>query len=212
MRRAAAQLGVHRDTAFRWRHRWLEEVRSIERHPLGPELEVGETKIYGRHRVLLMTDSRGRAAGVFVAERRPLERGFLQVIGGRVEASARLVSVEGRLGPVARLATAMRLDWLQRRHVDRRLDRRLEPVTHHGFRLRRWLRPFRGVSSRYLDNYLVWFRIADGAYWRGLCRGGTVRRGPAGRSGPDLDGTPTIPGDGAPPGPVPEPGPIQFLD
>ncbi len=77
--------------------------------------------------------------------------------------------------------TAARLGLAFEREVyaspSRRLPRGPEQARLYLLRWKRWLRRFRGVATKYLDHYLVWFRLLDrlagrpahGLQWEGYC-------------------------------------------
>lgn len=171
VRQSAARLGVHRDTAFRWRHRLLRELRAAERHRLGPVLSVGETSVYARHRLLVALDDRGRASATRAPGRSASVGDLRRLLDGRLEDRAVLVSREGAFGVAARFAGETGLRWQRCRPIDRQFDPFIERPASYGVRFRRWIRRFRGVSARYMDNYLGWFRLHEGSLWNGLCRG-----------------------------------------
>ena len=166
VRATAARLGVHRDTAFRWRHRLLRDLRSAERHPLGPTVVVGESTLYWRIRFVIGLDDMGRVAGGATGSSRATPADVRALVGGRISTDATVLSVEGKFGAVAAYARSAGVRWRRRHHVSE-WDSRIEPVPIYAFRFRRWMARFRGVASRYVDNYLAWFRLVDGAVWAG---------------------------------------------
>lgn len=188
VRRTATRIGVHPSTAFRWRHRFLDELRSGPAPPLGgwievryewcPESRKGQrfTDRPPRHRgarfrgfahmgnwavILLACDRRGGAISDVLTQRATgsVEPDDLErLLNGRAEGPPTLVSGTGRFGACARLAH--RQGW------------QFEPIGGNWlahdrnaraflFRFRRWLRRFRGVASRYLANYLTWHERLD---------------------------------------------------
>lgn len=177
VRGAAQRLGVHRDTAFRWRHKLLRELRSGEAYPLGPTISIGESQVYRKMWILLALDDQGRSAGDAVGPIRADTAAVHALLEARLERRATLISADGAYGAPARYARTGGRRWVQRRPVDRRYDDRIEPIPRYASRFRTWLRRFRGVADHYLDHYLAWFRLADGRLWAGACR-------PPGREAP----------------------------
>lgn len=169
VRRAAQRLGIHRDTAFRWRHKLLRELLSGETYPLGPTVNIGESRVHGRSWLLLGLDDRGRAVGGAVGPRRADTTALWSLLGSRLERAVTLLTLEGRYAATARFAQ-LAGRWSQRRPVERAYDQRIEPIPRYAFRFRLWLKRFRGVADHYLDHYLAWFRLADRALWNGVCR------------------------------------------
>jgi hypothetical protein len=191
VRLVGAMLNVHKDTAFRWRHRFLDAVRegqatlagapATASERLDGRIFVAETwfmfsekgkrpldRPARRHAwvtdwlfaprawVVLLGDDRGRHVGKLTGLRRPmaveLEPVLAAVVGGP---NPVLIS---RDGPYAQLPLAARKLGLTHERVGLEAGARVEAYRQ---RLRRWLRPFRGVATRYLPNYLAWHRLVD---------------------------------------------------
>lgn len=169
VRRAAARIGVHRDTAFRWRHRLLRELRSADgRTPLGPLVNVGEHRFYERTWVLFGLDERGRAMGEPIGPVRARPETVRSLLAHRLDRKATVLSVEGPYGAIAGFARQGGVSWLRRHPVDARYDHRVERIPAFAVRFRTWLRRFRGVADHYLGNYAAWFRLVDGRFWRAV--------------------------------------------
>lgn len=170
VRAGARRIGVHRNTAFRWRHKLLRELLAGETYSLGPLVGVGATFANRRVRLLLGLDDRGRAVAGRVERWRTDAAAVRAMLQDRLEPGATLLSVDGAHGATARFARAFGHPWIHRRAIQPEYDSRIEPIPWYGYRFRRWLRRFRGVADHYLDHYLAWFRLADGRVWRGVCR------------------------------------------
>jgi transposase-like protein len=189
VRRAAVHIGVHRDTAFRWRHRLLDALRAGEYHlsdapspalrALRGRILVGEAwfmfsekgsrnldrpaRRHGyvtdwlnapRAWVVVGRHEGGRSVHALVGRRRPNAADVAHALEPVAGPDVTLVSRFGPFGAVAGAA------------------RRLGVVHEHGWslpskerieddivQLRRWLRRFCGVATRYLPNYLTWYRL-----------------------------------------------------
>ncbi len=187
VRRTASLLGIDPTTSFRWRHRLLGPVVASEHYPLSgfvdwgdawftfsekgsrrldrparrrapPFWSGGEPRTY----VLLANDSQGRAVGRHVGARRPGRTTVLELVIPRVAPGTTLLTECGPFGDGARIARLTGLPWRWRRKLDRATAPSLEPLRVYTSRLKRWMRPFHGVATRYLDHYLGWFRLVDG--------------------------------------------------
>jgi transposase-like protein len=89
-----------------------------------------------------------------------LRRGLADRVLGRLI----LVSEVGPYGPASRLATSTHGEYHDARPGKEGPDShlaRLDLVRDYRSRLYRWLRPFRGVATRYLPHYLAWHRAID---------------------------------------------------
>jgi len=189
LRPAAATLGVHRNTALRWRHRFLSGLKADRAPTLKGIAEADET---------YFLESR---KGCRKLDRPPRRRGGKASKPGL---SGELVCVL-----VARDRTGQTLDWVtgHAQMSKAQLSSALQPVlardallvsdgnptyryfaqdagishdainlsagvhvkgavhiqnvnAYHG-RLKQWLNRFHGVATHYLDNYLGWFRCLD---------------------------------------------------
>jgi len=188
LNQVAARLNIAQSTAFRWRHRFLALPKTVQAPALVGIAEADETyfrksakgqrglKRLARHRggrarkrgtskeeflsVLVARDRSGSTANFILesATGNAIGAVFKPVLpsdtvlcsdgGGALAVAARALGVEHH--PV-NLSAGIRVDgaW----HI--------QNVNAFCSRLRDWMRRFKGVSSRYLDNYLGWFRALD---------------------------------------------------
>ncbi|HEX7118656.1 MAG TPA: hypothetical protein VF212_07715 [Longimicrobiales bacterium] len=212
VRRTAAWIGLHKDTAFRWRHRllasllatenaWLRGTVTTEQtwftHSLKGSRSLGRAPRRRAVRglafrqpalawVLLAVDPHGAAAGAAVGPSRPGKADVARMLEGRLAADAVLTTRADPRTAVASFAREHGLRWRRRTARDRvtlpapgRATRADDgPGPEHGRgpgpgattwdpgmlyvrRLKRTLGRFRGVATRYLAHYLVWFRLID---------------------------------------------------
>lgn len=181
VRQAGDLAGVHRDTAFRWRHRLLTQWRLDDDTVLRRRIVVGEIlfpfsakgsrslqrppRPRGTRWISVLPT--GQVARVLVARQNDVAM-LMKVLGGRsvrvgdyeVDLLPRCRAVQdvvGPRGPRSLLAAMARR--LNARYRWMLLDRDAAMELHHVRRgLKDWLMPFRGVATRYLENYLQWFR------------------------------------------------------
>lgn len=180
IRRSAAVVGINKDTALRWRHRLLEQWRAEPRPRLKGRLAIGHFCLPGseKGKAILHRPARRRGEAwslpflqtdpvtVLAAWEGPTalilrtvdpvrlaNRHYQQLVAPRVRSVTEIVGAAGPAGPLSRFAKGL--------DVPYRMEKKgLWPSEVYQVRktLRRWLRPFRGVASRRLDNYLEWFR------------------------------------------------------
>lgn len=186
IRGVAERLGIHRTTSFRWRHLLLDRLRATEIVGLRgrvsleidwlPFSEKGSRRLQRPARrvrfdgfsfetrvewVVVACDRRRESFATAVGPRQPRHDVIRAALNSALSAPAALVCRRNRLIPFTPVATVL--------DVPLELETPLNAETGHGrepergriymVRVRRWLKRFRGVATRYLDHYLVWFRI-----------------------------------------------------
>ena len=192
VRKTADRLEVHRTTAFRWRHRWLEVACTTKARQMAGVVEADETyhlKSYKGQKALL-------AASTL---RKPRRRGAVGPTRGISSEHTPILTLVNRHGeasdPVlestsaadikavlpeavaedavlctdgsAALKRAARDLGVVHEAVPTSAGRRtrgpwhIQNVNAYHSRLKGWVRRFNGISSRYLTNYLGWFRALD---------------------------------------------------
>lgn len=188
LRQAAAETGVHLTTAFRWRHALLDAVRVREPIRMEGRIEYAELSFsYSEKGSRDVAEPRprgmrgrgwewyqtpradaallyGRTGVVFGCALAASWRATIDsVFQSRLAPGCTILSPDLRLG---RVATAARRGG-HRHETVRRHARgadgllHLDNVSAYAHRLRRWINRFRGVATRYLDNYLAWHRAVD---------------------------------------------------
>ncbi|MFO1364032.1 MAG: IS1595 family transposase [Burkholderiales bacterium] len=192
VRKAAARLGVHRTTAFRWRHRWLDRPREVKARHMTGVVEADETyhlRSYKGQRALLKAQSvrlprrRGGVAAKrgLSAEHTPI----LTLVSRHGETSDEVLNFNSKAAVIRvlppaladdavlctdgsyMLATAAKDLGIEHQAVNTsagshtRGPWHIQNVNSYHSRWKGWLRRFNGISSRYLPNYLGWFRALD---------------------------------------------------
>jgi len=189
VRKAAQQVAIHRNTSFRWRHRFLELARTDR--PLclhgiaeADEMYLLESEKGSRH----LTRPARRRGGH--ARQRGIsgEQVCILVARDRTGQTRDFVTGKGQL-TAARLHTWLepvidrdvllvtdghpayrafaREAGISHQAVNLRVGIRVSGAVHvqnvnaYHSRLRQWLAPFHGVATRYLPNYLGWRWILD---------------------------------------------------
>ncbi|TNC76024.1 IS1595 family transposase [Janthinobacterium lividum] len=189
VRNAARQLGVHRNTTFRWRHRFLSLAKTDRPHALhgiaeADELYLLESEKGSRN----MTRPARRRGGH--AHKRGISNEQVCIVVARDRTGQTLDFVTGKgaltkvqlhhcLLPMidkdvllvtdghAAYRAFAREAGISHQAVNLRAGIRVQGAAHvqnvnaYHSRLREWLRPFHGVATRYLPNYLGWRWILD---------------------------------------------------
>jgi transposase-like protein len=190
VRHAAALVGVHKNTSFRWRHRFLTLSKNDRRWPLGGITEADETYLLESQKGARHLDRPARRRGGS-APRRGLSHEQVCILFARDRTGRTFDFVTGRapltmahlrrdLAPVVERDILLVTDG----HSAYRAFARQAGITHRAVnlsagvrvagalhvqnvnayhsRFKEWLRRFHGVASHYLPNYLGWRWAVDG--------------------------------------------------
>lgn len=185
---AARRLGVNPKTAFLWRHRFLAVPKTVQAYLLSGIAEVDES--YFLKSAKGQRNGLGRAprkrGGQATKRGISSEQVPVLIARDRAGATANFVlnattakNIGAALRPIlpndtvlvtdgsTTLAAAARRLGVEHHAVNISGGVRVNGAWHvqnvNAFvsRLRGWLRRFKGVATRYLENYLGWFRVLD---------------------------------------------------
>lgn len=184
------RLGVARTTALRWRHRFLAAPKAIRAQRLTGVAEVDQTYFRRsakgeRQGLLRKARKRGGQASqrrrshelvpVLVARDRAGQTAdFILEVDDSEHASDKLKPLMAKdaivctEGDATMCATARKLG-IEHHAVNVSAGMRVDGPWHvqnvnaYHSRLKGWVRHFKGVSTKYLDSYLGWFRSIDRA-------------------------------------------------
>jgi transposase-like protein len=184
VRRTALRLGIHSSTAFRWRHRLcrslldypeklsgrveVADIRLVESRKGQPVLDrkprkrrYDPARIWPRVGVVIACDRLGHVV-TGVTPRPDHHEGLREVLGAHLGRAPTILASSGWLGPAARLARSVSAAFVDvRSQTDPRSKEHVQTARSYGLRFGRWLVRFRGVSTKYLANYLAWHRVVD---------------------------------------------------
>jgi transposase-like protein len=189
VRKAASQLGVHRNTTFRWRHRFLSLAKTDRPHCLHGIAEADELYVLESQKGARQLTRPARRRGGH-ARKRGISNEQVCILVARDRTGQTLDFVTGKgaltkaqlhacLPPVidkdvllvtdghAAYRAFAREAGLSHQAVNVRAGIRVQGAAHvqnvkaYHSRLRGWLHIFHGVASRYLPNYLGWRWILD---------------------------------------------------
>ena len=190
VRKSADALGVHRNTCFRWRHRFLHLAKDDRPSALSGIAEADELFLLESQKGSRQLERPPRKRGG-VAKRRGINAEHVCVLVARDRSGATFDFVTGR-GAVTtaqlhrHLLPALDTDVLlvtdshpaykafsrtaaiSHEAVNLRAGERARGAVHvqnvnaYHRRFRQWLARFNGVASRYLPNYLGWQWAVDG--------------------------------------------------
>ncbi len=190
VRASAKFVGVHRNTSFRWRHRFLDAVRHDQPERLAGIAEADEMFLLESQKGSRQLDRPARKRGG-VARRRGISHEHDCILVARDRSGLTCSFVTGRAAVTARqlhrhLLPVLDLDILlvtdghrayrifareariAHAFVNLQAGERARGAVHvqnvnaYHQRLRTWLSRFHGVASRYLRNYLGWRWAVDG--------------------------------------------------
>ena len=189
IRKSAAAVGIHPNTAFRWRHRFLNLPNGQQAISLAGIAEADET--------YFLESQKGRRQGL---SRPPRKRGGKASKRGLSEEQTAVLICRDRAGNTAdfmlekadkahigavlkpllasdvilctdgekALAAVAKEMGITHRPVNLAAGRRVVAGVYHvqnvnayDSRLKEWMRRFHGVATRYLGNYLGWRRLIE---------------------------------------------------
>jgi transposase-like protein len=190
VRKTADALGLNKDTAFHWRHRFLKSLDKMQPARLSGLVEADETYFLESFKgQRMLPQGRMRKKRGTPAEKRGLSKEQIPVLVARDRATGSTLSVKieaanaknigGVLVPVLAKDAELFSDGASPYRVIAResgITLRVVPkskkhktkgalhinnVNAYDRRLKRWLMRFNGVATKYLHNYLGWHRWLD---------------------------------------------------
>ena len=188
VRKSARRCGIHPNTAFRWRHRFLKGPAILKAHHLTGIAEVDETFFLRSDKGSRHLTRPPRKRGGHATQRgRSKEHVFVLVARDRSGATMDAVMAEldaeavtKTLGPLLPEDAVLCSDGLsayasfcRKRHVVHQVVQNkpgqrvhqgvfhIQNVNAYHSRLKNWMLRFHGVTTHYLENYLGWFRWLD---------------------------------------------------
>jgi len=188
VRKAAEQCGVHKNTSFRWRHRFLTSPAAVEPRHLHGIVEADETYFLESHKGERNLPRPPRKRGG-KASKRGLSDEQIPVLIARdrdhitldaVLPRADTQSLKKVLGPVidpdailCSDANPIYRSFTRQAHIEHRpinlsagirvVDNafHIQNANAYDSRLKGWMSRFRGVATKYLPNYLGWRRCIE---------------------------------------------------
>ena len=188
VRKSADRIGVHFNTTFRWRHRFLALPKAVKARKLEGIAEADETYFLESLKGCRRMPRKGRKRGgrakkrglsdeqvcVLVARDRmdrttdhilpQFNQAALQEVLGPVLAEDTVLVSDG--SPVYRAFTAQA--GIEHQALNLAAGVRVigkafhvQNVNAYHSRLKGWMAPFNGVSTRHLDSYLGWKRLLE---------------------------------------------------
>jgi transposase-like protein len=184
IRATAKAIGISPSTAFRWRHRLLGGVRANRTERLSGEIELNAIRIAEsckgqrllprparRHawsrtqppvnqiQIVVALDRYANAVVASVPGQTVEPRALQATMGCCVAADSVVVVAEGWFGLKSSFARRMERTFRVVRLLPKAaLSEAIPPSRAYRGDLRRWMKQFRGVATRYLTNYLEWHR------------------------------------------------------
>lgn len=185
----AEALDIHISTAFYWRHKILNALRSLGNDQLKGIIESDETFFLesdkGKkgivHRkprkrggvakkrgiskeqvcVVVAQDRNGQIVSQFAGKGRISAKEIDHVLGEYIHPSALLCS-----DSATNYKTFAKMKGIEHETINvhkgvytKKGVYHIQHVNSYHKRLKQWMEPFQGVATKYLDNYLFWFRF-----------------------------------------------------
>lgn len=190
IRKCAELTGLSAQTSFDWRHKALSAFseaapegfsgivesddifflhsekgsRKLERKPRKRGGPASKRGISDEQVAVVVTRDRQEATDMKVATRGRISKADLErVIGDRLEGADTLCTDSHRSYTAFAKAKGVDHRKFNARKGQRVKDRvyHVQNVNSAASRLRKWMRPFNGVATKYLQNYLNWFVVLE---------------------------------------------------
>jgi transposase-like protein len=186
VRKAAERVGVHRNTAFRWRHRFLAWVKADQPETLegiaeADEMFLRESQKGSRNLdrpprkrgekstkpglsrekicILVARDRSGQTADFVVGRGQVRQRDLLRSLGKVLDPDVLLLSDGCRA--YGRFAQKVGITHEVVAGKTARGPFHIQNVNAYHSRFKGWLRRFHGVATKYLPNYMGWRRMLE---------------------------------------------------
>jgi hypothetical protein len=186
LRQCAARLNISVSTAFRWRHAILDASRAADNTTLSGRVELHELRLahskkgsrrlnrpprtrgargrdphlFSTRRVCVVTasDQHTRTYSQHIDAQHLRREDLCAVLLPHLREPLTIASARGPFSCHAALAYAAHalFQWIRPHPGDQ-----LDGVAAFQIRIQRFLRKFRGVATKYLDNYLRWQRVVE---------------------------------------------------
>lgn len=188
VRKAADKCGVHRNTSFRWRHRFLQNANQIKPDKLSGIVETNELIFAwsekGSKRLRRKPRKRGYKSQKDIPSKSRVFTMFCRDRGKNTFDDIFLKFSADNLKPIlTNLLTKDSLFCSQNKAVYMKSTKEnnirhgilsipkkesvkkdivhIKNVQKYQFNLQIWMKRFRGVATKYLNNYLSWYREMD---------------------------------------------------
>jgi transposase-like protein len=170
VRKSATLVGVDKKTSFKWRHRFLKNAYDLKASKLNGISETTTTSfkysekgakvIKNPHRfgeeVYVMT-SLDRNRFVTTPKIEYLETERLRNFASQLYASDSLYVIDGK-ELFVKFAQEEKLNLVNVTKKQKANYKHINNALVYNDHLHNWMKRFRGVATKYLDNYLSWFR------------------------------------------------------
>lgn len=188
IRKSAQKCDVHRNTAFRWRHRFLSNAKSVVPEKLSGIVEADETYFLRSEKGSKQLKRKPRKRGGKASQRgiskeqvcvlvcrdrqsNTIDHIFDRFTGDNLKAYlSKKISSDILFCSDGKSTYKKFIKEVGYRHGCLNLSkgiRKIKDIVHiqnvnaYHSRLKEWMQRFHGVATKYLENYLSWFRELD---------------------------------------------------
>ena len=170
IREAANECGVHKNTSFRWRHRFITNMNNIKANKLGGIIESGEIifkeSFKGVKKKISWSNKRKDVFVIYCIDRNNnisdiTNEGFnLNVLDKAFKEKIFLDSLmyTEKRKEFKEFTSKNKLKHIEVENNAHKLSQ-INKLADYRERFRKWINKFfRGVATKYLENYVSWFR------------------------------------------------------
>lgn len=189
LRKSALEVGISTTTAFLWRHKVIEALKDYQEvFELSGDIQIDETYFLLNMKgpwkngemprkakkkggpaiyrgvsneqvcVLVLIDENDQALTKIIGQGNPLKETIYQNIKDRIKTGSHLTSdSKSAYHDVAQLLNCSIDQIPSGKHI--KGDYSLGVVNNYHSELKTWFKRFRGVSTKHLEGYILWFRM-----------------------------------------------------
>jgi transposase-like protein len=187
LRKVASRLNIHLETAFRWRHRFLQAPKALKPDLLEGTVEADESYFRRSQKGARQLKRPGRKRGAKTGKRGTSD----ELVPVLIARTRRGITLDGILSDISSDSIAAALEPVMAKnavlvsdgakayrtfastaglaHVALNIAQgqrvkgiyHVQNVNNYSSRLKGWMRRFNGVATKYLDSYLGWYRTND---------------------------------------------------
>jgi transposase-like protein len=173
VRKAAEEVGVNKNTSFKWRHRFLKNTNDLYAKALNGAVETAETSFkysekggaipydrprrFGEQIYVFTSLDRDRLVTTPIIDKFELQNIYLN-FNTKIAKDSFYITKNNSVIKEFSIQKGLNHYSLEKIELPSNTSFHINNVLGYNKSLKVWMKRFRGVSTKYLSNYLSWFR------------------------------------------------------